>query len=185
MSDVRLSSSPTLERMDVRLSDHSKSRACRCLFGPIDHGELKKDQQELQRLQEETAARKWNYDFARDRPLAGGAYDWTAVNSCDLPEFYSRGHPGAGVALPSASAADADLRGQSHCQEGDAKGSAEAAEKPDEQMDYRNPREKSITRKRPGSKESPSQSKKSRRLLGESSQCSAVPLEVTPRKSKT
>ncbi|KAI4874312.1 hypothetical protein NFI96_013942 [Prochilodus magdalenae] len=90
MSNVRLSNgSPTLERMDARPSDQPKPSACRSLFGPVDHEELKRELKGHLRAMEEASTETWNFDFARFTPLSHGRYMWTAVDTTDLPSFYS------------------------------------------------------------------------------------------------
>ncbi|KAL7867752.1 hypothetical protein SRHO_G00091360 [Serrasalmus rhombeus] len=90
MSNVRLSNgSPTLERMDARLSDQPKPCACKNLFGPVDHEELKRELKGHLRAMEEASTETWNFDFATYTPLAPGRYLWTAVDTTDLPSFYS------------------------------------------------------------------------------------------------
>ncbi|KAA0724748.1 Cyclin-dependent kinase inhibitor 1B [Triplophysa tibetana] len=91
MSDVRLSSaSPTLERMGARLSDQPKPSACRNLFGPVDHEELKKDFQRHMKATEDAAADAWNFDFSAHTPRAGGRFRWEALDISAVPGFYSR-----------------------------------------------------------------------------------------------
>ncbi|KAL7857987.1 hypothetical protein AOLI_G00180890 [Acnodon oligacanthus] len=90
MSNVRLSNgSPTLERMDARLSDQPKPSACRSLFGPVDHEELTRELKGHLRAMEEASKETWNFDFATYTPLPHGRYLWTAVDTTDLPSFYS------------------------------------------------------------------------------------------------
>ncbi|KAL6474516.1 hypothetical protein MHYP_G00180770 [Metynnis hypsauchen] len=90
MSNVRLSNgSPTLERMDARLSDQPKPSACRSLFGPVDHEELTRELKGHLRAMEEASTETWNFDFATYTPLPHGRYLWTAVDTTDLPNFYS------------------------------------------------------------------------------------------------
>ncbi|XP_078511304.1 uncharacterized protein LOC144770560 [Lissotriton helveticus] len=61
--------------------------ACRSLFGPIDHEELRG---ELKRQLKEIQARdcqRWNFDFQAGSPLRG-TYCWEAEESRDVPSFY-------------------------------------------------------------------------------------------------
>ncbi|KAJ8262352.1 hypothetical protein GJAV_G00165460 [Gymnothorax javanicus] len=91
MSNVRLSNgSPTLERMDARLSDQAKPSACRNLFGTVDHEELTKDLNGHLKAMDEEASAKYNFDFSNQKPLPPGRFEWQIVNSEDVPEFYSR-----------------------------------------------------------------------------------------------
>ncbi|XP_062913991.1 cyclin dependent kinase inhibitor 1Bb [Mobula hypostoma] len=90
MSNVRISnSSPSLEIMAAQLTGHPKSSACRNLFGPVDHDLLNRDFQKQRREIHNQDRERWNYDFERDKPLDGN-YKWEAVDSEDVPDFYSR-----------------------------------------------------------------------------------------------
>lgn len=90
MSNVRLSNgSPTLERMDARLSDQPKPSACRSLFGPVDHEELKRELKGHLMAMEKASTESWNFDFSSFTPLQHGRYLWSSVDSTDLPSFYS------------------------------------------------------------------------------------------------
>ncbi|KAB5565832.1 hypothetical protein PHYPO_G00246020 [Pangasianodon hypophthalmus] len=91
MSNVRLSNgSPTLERMDAaRLSDQPKPSACRTLFGPVDHEELKRELTGHLKAMEEAAAESWGFDFSTHTPRPNARFLWKAVDSKDLPSFYS------------------------------------------------------------------------------------------------
>lgn len=94
MSDVRLSNgSPPLERVDARLADHTRPPVCRNLFGgggAADAAELRRDCAEQLREQERALREKYNFDFARDEPLAPGQYEWEAMDGRSVPDFYSR-----------------------------------------------------------------------------------------------
>lgn len=90
MSNVRISNgSPTLERMEARQADYPKPSACRNLFGPVDHDALARELRRHRRELEEASRRQWNFDFQRHQPL-DGRYEWRAVDSDALPDFYSR-----------------------------------------------------------------------------------------------
>ncbi|XP_028815066.1 cyclin dependent kinase inhibitor 1Bb [Denticeps clupeoides] len=94
MSNVRLSNgSPTLERMDARLSEHPKPSACRNLFGPVDHEELKRELKGHLREMEDASLARWNFDFKSHTPLPGGRYEWEAVDRSRVPPLY-RAAPG-------------------------------------------------------------------------------------------
>ncbi|XP_056311625.1 cyclin-dependent kinase inhibitor 1Ba [Danio aesculapii] len=91
MSKVRVSNgSPTLERVDPRQADHGKPPVCRSLFGAVDREHFAKDVREQMREIERASAEKWNYDFAENRPLAPGDYDWQEVDADEVPDFYTR-----------------------------------------------------------------------------------------------
>lgn len=89
MSDVRLSNgSPTLERMDARLSDHPKPSACRNLFGSVDREELRRDLKGHLLEMEEASAAKWGFDFASHQPISNGKFEWKLLDCKDVPTFY-------------------------------------------------------------------------------------------------
>lgn len=91
MSRVRLSTgSPTLERMDAaRLAEQPKPSACRSLFGPVEHHELKRELTEHLKKMEEAAAEKWDFNFSTHSPRPGNRFIWELLDSKDLPGFYS------------------------------------------------------------------------------------------------
>ncbi|KAF4081511.1 hypothetical protein AMELA_G00162130 [Ameiurus melas] len=95
MSNVRLSNgSPTLERMDAaRLADQPKPSACRSLFGPVDHEELKRELTGHLKAMEEAAAETWGFDFSTHTPRPNARFIWKVVDSKDLPSFYSASEP--------------------------------------------------------------------------------------------
>ncbi|RXN21252.1 cyclin-dependent kinase inhibitor 1B-like protein [Labeo rohita] len=91
MSKVRVSNgSPTLERVDARQADHAKLPVCRNLFGPVDREEFERDVREQMLEIEKASKEKWNYDFAKNEPLAPGDYEWQEVDADEMPEFYTR-----------------------------------------------------------------------------------------------
>ncbi|XP_076863161.1 cyclin dependent kinase inhibitor 1Bb [Brachyhypopomus gauderio] len=94
MSDVRLSNgSPTLGRMDARSSEQPKPSACRCLFGSVDHEELRKELKGHLKVMEEASSDTWDFNFSTFTPRPTGRYRWKAVDSTDLPSFYSAPGP--------------------------------------------------------------------------------------------
>lgn len=113
MSNVRVSNgSPTFERTDARFSDHPKPSACRNLFGPVDHEELRRDLKgHLQEI-EETSSARWNFDFLSQTPLLNGRFEWELVDSKDIPRFYSRTQRSAKGLCPSGNN-NVDLNGNS------------------------------------------------------------------------
>ncbi|XP_053742802.1 cyclin-dependent kinase inhibitor 1Bb [Synchiropus splendidus] len=121
MSDVRLSNgSPTLERTESRLSDHPKPSACRSLFGPVDHDELKRELEGHMREMEQAAAAKWGFDFAAHSPLPlGSGMQWELVDRRDVPDFYSRQRRAETGACP-AGISRVDLNGNHSCVVGEA-----------------------------------------------------------------
>ncbi|KAF5908237.1 cyclin-dependent kinase inhibitor 1B-like, partial [Clarias magur] len=53
----------------TRLADQQpKPSACRTLFGPVDHEELKKELTGHLRAMEEAAADSWGFDFSTHTP---------------------------------------------------------------------------------------------------------------------
>jgi len=56
-----------------------RMKTCRCLFGPVDHEELRetlrKEREEI-RIQDQE---RWNFDFTRELPLAG-RWEWEQIN---------------------------------------------------------------------------------------------------------
>ena len=67
-----------------RFRDTAPSRgACRNLFGPVDHRELREDLEKERR--DHLEAKKWeyNFDFEKDEPLPG-RYVWEKLSSTTL-----------------------------------------------------------------------------------------------------
>ncbi|KAK2867718.1 hypothetical protein Q8A67_025835 [Cirrhinus molitorella] len=137
MSNVRLSNgSPTLERMEARLSDQPKPSACRNLFGPVDHEELKKDFQQQLKAMEDASADEWNFDFSTHTPRTDGRYQWEALDIRSVPGFYSRSVRGKGSNLHVCSSGNnndnnVDVNGNHDCRVTEE--SAETPEKDREQ----------------------------------------------------
>ncbi len=91
MSKVRVSNgSPTLERVDARQTDHARPPVCRNLFGSVDREEFARDVNEQMLEMEKASEKKWNYNFAKNEPLAPGDYEWQEVDAKEMPEFYTR-----------------------------------------------------------------------------------------------
>ncbi|KAK6303032.1 hypothetical protein J4Q44_G00273870 [Coregonus suidteri] len=91
MSNVSLSNgSPTLERVDPRPTDHTKTPIRRNLFGSVDHDEFRRECLVQMKELEKASIDKWNYDFLNDEPLPQGDYKWEPMKSSDLPDFYTR-----------------------------------------------------------------------------------------------
>lgn len=165
---MRLSNgSPTLERMEARLSDQPKPSACRNLFGPVDHEELKKDFQRQLKAMEDASSDAWNFDFSSHTPRADGRFQWEALDICSVPGFYSRSEHGKGSNLRACSPGNnndnnVDVNGNHDCRV-----TEQSAETPE------TPRE---ARKRPSCLDSSCQSKRSHICVGE--------VTRTPRKPK-
>ncbi|KAG1938373.1 cyclin-dependent kinase inhibitor 1Bb [Pimephales promelas] len=121
MSNVRLSNgSPTLERMEARVSDQPKPSACRNLFGPVDHEELKKDFQRHLKAMEDASTDAWNFDFSTHTPRADGRFQWEALDIRSVPGFYSRSERGKGSNLHMCSSGNnndnnVDVNGNHEC----------------------------------------------------------------------
>ncbi len=91
MSKVRVSNgSPTLERVDARQTDHARPPVCRNLFGSVDREQFARDVNEQMLEMEKASEEKYNYDFAKNEPLAPGDYEWQEVDAKEVPEFYTR-----------------------------------------------------------------------------------------------
>ncbi|XP_072290872.1 cyclin dependent kinase inhibitor 1Bb [Eucyclogobius newberryi] len=116
MSDVRLSNgSPTLERTDPRVPEHPKPSACRSLFEPVNHEDLKKDLKRHLREMEADAADKWGFDFASDTPLAHSRMSWERVDCRTVPDFYTRRQPHREKGVCSVGNNHVDLNGNHSC----------------------------------------------------------------------
>lgn len=79
--------------MSALSSKPVKSAVCRCLFGPVDHDELRRDLYEeklmLEARDRERFLRKWNFDLANDEPVSG-VYSWEIVDeNTDIPKAYA------------------------------------------------------------------------------------------------
>ncbi|KAJ8401381.1 hypothetical protein AAFF_G00386120 [Aldrovandia affinis] len=165
MSNVRLSNgSPTLERMDGRLSDHPKPSACRNLFGMVDHEELTKELKGHLQGMDEASSAKWNFDFSNHKPLPYGRFEWQIVDSKDVPEFYNRPQRAKKDICLSGNN-NMDLNGNHNClvvipcQESAGDRFCEGkTEKPESPMDCKD--QCSGQRKRPASHDSSSQNKR-------------------------
>ncbi|XP_053308242.1 cyclin-dependent kinase inhibitor 1B-like [Spea bombifrons] len=75
--------------------------ACRSLFGPIDHDELKSElKRQLKEIQASDCQR-WNFDFEAGTPLKG-VFSWEPLDSKDMPNFYreSRLYPSSSAQVP-------------------------------------------------------------------------------------
>lgn len=135
MSNVRLSNgSPTLGRVDARLSDNPKSSACKNLFGPVDHEELKKDLKGRLQEMEEAASARWNFDFSNHKPLPNGRYNWQAVD--DSPIFYTSLESNVTDSCPSGNT-NVDLNGNHNCVVVTNCKQEEKAERSENQMDIK------------------------------------------------
>ncbi|KAI7814825.1 cyclin dependent kinase inhibitor 1Ca [Triplophysa rosa] len=65
----------------------ARTRACRNLFGPVDHEELHCEmKRKLQEISEQDQSR-WNFNFESNSPLPGD-YEWEEMSEDSLPCFY-------------------------------------------------------------------------------------------------
>ncbi|XP_054836901.1 cyclin-dependent kinase inhibitor 1 [Eublepharis macularius] len=58
-------------------------KACRNLFGPVDHEQLQNDFQSLMKAEWEEAQRRWNFDFETETPLEGD-YRWEKISHINV-----------------------------------------------------------------------------------------------------
>ncbi|MEE6482762.1 hypothetical protein FKM82_013331 [Ascaphus truei] len=76
----------TLPRGPVAGIGHGRG-ACRSLFGPIDHDELRSElKRQLKEIQASDCER-WNFDFEAGNPLKG-TFCWEPLESKEMPSFY-------------------------------------------------------------------------------------------------
>ncbi|XP_036270329.1 cyclin-dependent kinase inhibitor 1 [Pipistrellus kuhlii] len=68
------------------------SKACRCLFGPVDSEQLQRDCDALMASCVQEACDRWNFDFVTETPLDGD-FAWERVWSLDLPKLYLSSGP--------------------------------------------------------------------------------------------
>ncbi|KAG8433961.1 hypothetical protein GDO86_012354 [Hymenochirus boettgeri] len=90
LSEEMVPAAPTLPRLSLG----GRGGACRSLFGPIDHDELRSElKRQLKEIQASDCQR-WNFDFETGSPLKG-TYCWEPLDGKDVPSFYShnRGSP--------------------------------------------------------------------------------------------
>lgn len=60
------------------------SKACRNLFGPVDHEQLQRDFEEKIRQQLEEAQQRWNFNFETETPLEG-PFQWERIRVAEQP----------------------------------------------------------------------------------------------------
>ena len=71
---------------DARPAPRS-SKACRCLFGPVDSEQLHQDCDALMASCVQEARERWNFDFVSETPLEGD-FAWERVRGLGLPKLY-------------------------------------------------------------------------------------------------
>ncbi|XP_075998711.1 cyclin-dependent kinase inhibitor 1C-like [Genypterus blacodes] len=88
MSNVQLSSI-ALERLVARRTFplHKRTTACRNLFGPVDHDDLKREMKTKLREISERDQQRWNFNFEANTPLDGN-YEWVESPVDKTPVFY-------------------------------------------------------------------------------------------------
>ena len=59
----------------------TSSQTCRCLFGSVDHADNAATLAELRASLDTLSADRWGFDFSSGRPLPGGRFEWTQVDS--------------------------------------------------------------------------------------------------------
>ncbi|XP_069079121.1 cyclin-dependent kinase inhibitor 1C [Pleurodeles waltl] len=151
----------------------------RSLFGPLDHGELRRElQSRLQGMAEE-ARERWGFDFQAGRPVPGSGLLWEPVCGSVVPAFYREKSPGGcvprrGAEVPALGTNGPDVAGEESNQENRDRGLCarggvrSPAERPRRITDFFPKRKRSVDTKAP-----------SELLL---SSGLTVPVEQTPRK---
>ncbi|KAJ3596400.1 hypothetical protein NHX12_002807 [Muraenolepis orangiensis] len=88
MSNVQLSSA-ALERIAARRTFplHTRTGACRNLFGPVDHDDLHREMKSKLREISDRDQQRWNFNFEANSPLAGN-YEWVESSAEKTPGFY-------------------------------------------------------------------------------------------------
>ncbi|KAM3920728.1 cyclin-dependent kinase inhibitor 1C [Leptodactylus fuscus] len=64
------------------------TKACRSLFGPVDHVELSRELHARLREMREESSRRWDFDFQRGVPLPSSRYTWEESGEETVPQFY-------------------------------------------------------------------------------------------------
>uniref|UniRef100_H2L6D0 Cyclin-dependent kinase inhibitor 1C n=1 Tax=Oryzias latipes TaxID=8090 RepID=H2L6D0_ORYLA len=67
--------------------ERTKKSACRSLFGPVDHEQLRQDLQQELREMTERDSQRWNFDFQAGTPLPGG-FQWEDTPADRAPALY-------------------------------------------------------------------------------------------------
>ncbi|XP_006004206.1 cyclin dependent kinase inhibitor 1Bb [Latimeria chalumnae] len=191
MSNVRISNgSPSLERMEARQSDYPKPSACRNLFGPVDHEELTRDLKTQRQAMEEEFQQRWNFDIKNHCPLEG-RFQWEAVYSKDVPDFYSRPPRRPKNVCNSGNIPALDLNGNHHAMSFvGSQGTAESRHSVDKNTETPECQTEPLDRctgqrKRAATEDSSPQNKKANTTEGEMSEesPSVSTVEQTPKKS--
>lgn len=60
----------------------------RNLFGPVDHKQLQQDFERLLCMSVESANKRWNFDFQKEKPGKGSDVEWEELSCRDVPSFY-------------------------------------------------------------------------------------------------
>ncbi|XP_034429255.1 cyclin-dependent kinase inhibitor 1Ca [Hippoglossus hippoglossus] len=64
-----------------------RESACRSLFGPVDHEQLRRDLKHRLREMSEQDSRRWNFNFQAETPLPG-RFQWEEIPSDCAAAFY-------------------------------------------------------------------------------------------------
>lgn len=79
---------PTASASQIdRRMERTKKSACRSLFGPVDHEQLRRDLQQELREMTERDSQRWNFDFQAGTPLPGG-FQWEDTPADRAPALY-------------------------------------------------------------------------------------------------
>lgn len=92
-SNLNRPGSIALGLINRRKSPMEKSKVCRCLFGSVDHDELRKDLDIELNRQRKMGERRWNFNFDSETPLEG-RYEWTRVEEHRVPSVYNSDNNG-------------------------------------------------------------------------------------------
>lgn len=80
-SVVLLTSFDDTEKACSQMRPIPQSSTCRCLFGPPDVASAAPALSVWQRLEDERASNKWNFDFRSRKPLPNGCrFEWSSVS---------------------------------------------------------------------------------------------------------
>ena len=71
----------TTESVATVTDDTSSTGTCRCLFGPVDRTDNAATLASLRAFMYRISAARWGYDFSAGRPLPGGRFEWTEVDT--------------------------------------------------------------------------------------------------------
>ncbi|TRY86001.1 hypothetical protein DNTS_029347, partial [Danionella cerebrum] len=84
-SEGNLAEMASFERI---LHSLGNGRPRRSLFGPVDREQLQMEYRAALHQELEDASRRWSFDFAAEKPLEGGDFQWVGVASGRVPLLY-------------------------------------------------------------------------------------------------